>query len=124
MSLTAFVGASRPPVPRLPRISLGQPHTPVPRQSVRVLIVEPDQLRAASIQRALLQQGFEVTAVLATLGETSPALQQPGPDLVVIDVFGHDNEAGRIAAKLVKQTWQVPVIYPATLPRHLNLHLA
>lgn len=122
MSSTTFAGASRPPVPRLQRISSGQPPAPVARQRVRVLIVEPDQLRAAGIQRALLQQGFEVIAVLATLGEASPALQQPGPDLVVIEVFGNENEAGRAAAKLVKQTWQVPVIYPATLPRHLNLH--
>ncbi len=120
MSSSICPGSGQPSVPRLQRIPPSQPQSPPNRQRTRVLIVEPDDHRAASIQRALEQQGFEVIAVLPTLNEASNAFHQPRPDLVVIDVFGNEKDAGRAAANLVQQTWQVPVVYPAALPRHLS----
>lgn len=81
------------------------------RNPTRILIVEDDMIIAANISLQLSNLGYEVTGI-ETRGEdaVNHALENH-PDIILMDINLKGKIDGIEAAKAIKKTWDVPLVY-------------
>ncbi|EMS35308.1 Sensory transduction regulatory protein [Mariniradius saccharolyticus AK6] len=81
------------------------------RNPTRILIVEDDMIIAANISLQLSNLGYEVTGI-ETRGEdaVNHALENH-PDIILMDINLKGKIDGIEAAKAIKKTWDIPLVY-------------
>lgn len=75
---------------------------------IRILIIEDDSLQAGSLQEALEEKGYEVTATAANLKDALGYFYAQKPDIVIIDVYLGNHPDGIVFAQRINEN-------PATL---------
>ena len=79
--------------------------------SPSILIVEDEQVVAMDVELQLRDLGYNVTGVATSGREALDAIQQDLPDLVLMDIQLHGPMDGIAVASLIRQQWQIPVIF-------------
>lgn len=80
-------------------------------EKVRILLVEDEEVIAAGIRRTLEGQGFEVTSCAASGEEALRLVERDRPDVVLMDVVLGGRMDGIEAASVIRESFDVPVIY-------------
>lgn len=76
-----------------------------------ILIVEDEFLIAAELQTRLNGLGYSVPKIVATGHEALAAIEQQEPDLVLMDINLWGNLDGISVAKIIKERYQIPIIF-------------
>jgi PAS domain S-box-containing protein len=77
----------------------------------RILIVEDEKIIALDLKRRLLDFGFEVIGIIPT-GETAITVaEQEAPDLILMDIMLKGEMDGIDAAKQIRQSLDIPVVF-------------
>lgn len=91
------------------RVRLGiqprRPGAPKPAVSLRVMLVDDDDARAAFVTQALLASGNDVVARLSSAEDLLAAVRRVQPDVVLVDM---DNPARDVLDNCAAVTQQVP----------------
>jgi PAS domain S-box-containing protein len=91
--------------------------------SARILVVEDEWLVSQGIKESLQDLGYEVTGTVASGEEALELAADRRPDLVLMDILLRGDMDGIDAAELLRQRFQVPVVFltayadPQTLGR-------
>ncbi len=80
-------------------------------QTPRVLLVEDEAIIARDIQRQLTKSGFIVTGTARTAADAFRQIEEEAPDLVLMDISIKGGLDGIDAAQIVRERYEVPVIY-------------
>jgi DNA-binding response OmpR family regulator len=90
--------------------------------SIKILIVEDENLIAEDLKRTLQTWGFRVMDTVATGLEAIEAARDERPDLVLMDVRLKGNMNGVQTAINIQNLYRptVPVIFTSAVPMHLS----
>ncbi len=77
----------------------------------RILVVEDERIVAKDIQRCLVQRGHDVPVIASTTDEALTAAGLVRPDLVLMDVTLRAPLDGIECAGLMRDRFQIPVVY-------------
>ncbi|KQS47891.1 hypothetical protein ASG38_10755 [Flavobacterium sp. Leaf359] len=77
-------------------------------EKIRILIIEDDSFQAVSLQEALEEKGYEVTATASNLKDALGYFYAQKPDIVIIDVYLGNDPDGILFAQRINEN-------PATL---------
>ena len=77
----------------------------------RILVVEDQGIVATDIQRCLEDDGFEVTAIAASMDEAIREASRSRPDLVLMDIRIQGEAAGIDAADHLHRHFGLPIVY-------------
>lgn len=80
-------------------------------KKAEILIVEDDFLTAKVIQKYLNKNGYDITAIASNADETFRELENVKPDLILMDIFLKNSIDGIEIAKLIKDKYDIPIIY-------------
>jgi PAS domain S-box-containing protein len=83
----------------------------IPMANERIVVIEDDEIISEHLQKVLRELGYRVAA-RATTGEQ--ALNEVGrtiPDLVLMDIILKGDMDGIEAAKVIRDRFQIPVVY-------------
>lgn len=80
-------------------------------KKAEILIVEDDVLTANVIQKYLIRNGYDVTAIAANATETFECIRKIKPDLILMDVFLRNSIDGIEIAQQIKDKYEIPIIY-------------
>ena len=83
-------------------------------QHARILIVEDEAVIASDLKEALIQAGYEVTAVVSSGELAVQKAAEEQPDLVLMDIRLSGALDGIDAAEQIRQQSHIPVIYLTT----------
>ena len=89
----------------------------------RILIVEDERLIAADIEDHLVDLGYRVAGVAISGEDAIRDARERGPDLILMDVKLRGSLDGTEAARRIRETLEVPIVFltshadPATLER-------
>jgi two-component system sensor histidine kinase/response regulator len=86
------------------------PGSPVARPD-RVLIAEDEGLIALAMRKTLVEQGYDVVAVVATEGEAVAAALHDRPDLILMDIHLKGPSDGVAAATEIHRQLDVPIVF-------------
>jgi PAS domain S-box-containing protein len=76
-----------------------------------VLLVEDEAIIALDIQKQLTKSGFVVTGTARTAADAFRKIEEQPPDLVLMDISIQGALDGIDAAQIVRERYEVPVIY-------------
>lgn len=79
--------------------------------SARILVVEDESIVATDLERSLRQLGYDVLTTAASCEEAMLVASQQQPDLVLMDIRIRGDRDGIETATLLRQQYQVPVVY-------------
>ncbi len=77
----------------------------------RILIVEDEKLAAKHIKMSLTELGYEVIRIVASGEDAVAGIEDPLPDLVLMDVMLEGDMDGIEAANLITSRVDVPVVF-------------
>lgn len=77
----------------------------------QILVVEDESIIAEIIRRNLLNLGYEVPAVVSTGEKAIEKVEELSPDLVIMDIKLKGEMDGIEAAKKIRSSFNIPVIY-------------
>jgi PAS domain S-box-containing protein len=80
-------------------------------ERIRILIAEDEPIIALDIQNTLLGLGYEVPAIVATGEEALKKTEEIRPSLLLIDIVLTGEMDGIDAAKLIRERFDIPIIY-------------
>lgn len=80
-------------------------------KKAEILIVEDDILTANIIRKYLTANGYDVTAIAPNATQTFFELEKVKPDLILMDIVLRNSIDGIEIAKLVKEKYDIPIIY-------------
>lgn len=80
-------------------------------KKAEILIVEDDILTANIIRKYLTANGYDVTAIAPNATRTFCELEKVKPDLILMDIVLRNSIDGIEIAKLVKEKYDIPIIY-------------
>lgn len=80
-------------------------------ERIRILIAEDEPIIALDIQNTLLSLGYEVPAIVATGEEALKKTEEIRPSLLLIDIVLTGEMDGIDAAKLIRERFDIPIIY-------------
>lgn len=83
--------------------------------SIKVLLVEDDQLMALDLQEKLAEMGFVVTAVVDSGEDALFMTEKTRPDLVLMDILIAGDVDGIETAKKIRRSFNIPIIYVSAL---------
>jgi two-component system, response regulator PdtaR len=83
----------------------------VRRQEKRLLIVEDEQILAVDLEAKLRKLGYETEGVARTGEEAVQLAQERVPDLVLMDVRLSGTMDGLEAARQIRETTGIPIVY-------------
>ena len=95
----------------------------------RVLLVEDEEIILADLSRTLEKQGYEIAGTALSGPEAVLVAASVQPDVVLMDVQLQGRMDGLEAARQIRQTSQVPIVFVtansntlqlANLPVHCN----
>ena len=79
--------------------------------STRVFIVEDERIVAEDIRMTLESNGYTVAGIAASRDEAIAGIQRTSPDLVLMDIVLKGQGDGVEAARLVRELYDIPVVY-------------
>jgi DNA-binding LytR/AlgR family response regulator len=78
---------------------------------IKILVVEDEKIVAKDIQNCLIKIGYDVIGI-ASNGETALSLiESESPDLILMDIMLKGSMSGVDIAKVVKDKYNIPVIF-------------
>lgn len=77
----------------------------------QILVVEDEQIVAMDLKHRLTRLGYEVCDLVASGEEALDLLERRRPDLILMDIVLAGQITGTQAAKIVRERFQVPVVY-------------
>ena len=77
----------------------------------RILIVEDERITAEDLEEVLKDLGYEVSAVVSSGEEAIREAERNRPDLVLMDIRIRGKMDGTEAARLLRERFDVPVVY-------------
>jgi len=77
----------------------------------RIMVVEDEGIIAEDIQESLQEMGYNVTSVVSSGEEAVQRVEQDRPDLVLMDVVLQGDMDGIEAARRIRSSMDVPIIY-------------
>jgi len=80
-------------------------------QATKVMIVEDEAIIARDIEIQLASAGFAVTGTSANAADAFKQIERDSPDIVLMDISIQGNVDGIAAADVVRNQYQLPVIY-------------
>lgn len=83
-------------------------------EDCKVLIVEDEALVARDISTTLQQFGFSVVDMVDSAEASLAAVRAKKPDIVIMDIVLKDNQDGIVAAEIIKNEHDVPIIFLST----------
>jgi PAS domain S-box-containing protein len=81
------------------------------RPADRILIVEDERITAADLEEVLKDLGYEVSAVVSSGESAIREAERNPPDLVLMDIRIRGEMDGTEAARLLRERFDVPVVY-------------
>ncbi len=90
----------------------------------RVLLVDDEEIILADLAHTLCKQGYEIAGTAASGREAIEAAAVNKPDLVLMDVRLQGNTDGVEAARQIRQTSDVPILFVTAHARVLALEMA
>lgn len=78
---------------------------------VKILVVEDESIVAKDIQNQLKKLGYMVTATVSNSEKALEAIEDNRPDLVLMDIMLRGKMSGIEAANLIKQRFDIPVVF-------------
>jgi PAS domain S-box-containing protein len=79
--------------------------------SARILIVEDERVTAEDLSDILTEMGYSVTAAVASGADAIAQAEANPPDIVLMDIHIHGEMDGTQAAVVLRQRFNIPVIY-------------
>ncbi len=79
--------------------------------SERVLIVEDERIIALDLRRRLEKLGYQVTGIASTADEAVQRAVEHKPDIILMDIMLSGDEDGIDAARTIRDTSGIPVIF-------------
>lgn len=79
--------------------------------SARIMIVEDERVTAEDLSDILNEMGYTVTAAVASGAEAIAQAEANPPDLTLMDIHIEGEMDGAAAARILRQRFNVPVIY-------------
>ena len=80
-------------------------------ERIQIIIAEDEPIIALDIQNTLLSLGYEVPAIVSTGEEALNKTEEIMPNLLLIDIVLSGKMDGIDAAKLIRERFDIPVIY-------------
>lgn len=77
----------------------------------RILVAEDEAIIAQDIESHLTRLGYQVTSIAMSSAEVVKAIEASVPDLVLMDIRLRGEVDGIETAKLLKQRWDLPVVF-------------
>ena len=77
----------------------------------RILIVEDERITAEDLEEVLKDLGYQVSAVVSSGEEALREAERNRPDLVLMDIRIKGEMDGAETARLLRERWDVPVVY-------------
>jgi CheY-like chemotaxis protein len=77
----------------------------------RILLVEDEEIIVADLMRTLRNEGYEIAGTAASGREAIEAAAASNPDLVLMDVRLRGSMDGIEAARRIRQTSEVPIVF-------------
>src|SRR5580693_6352432 len=77
----------------------------------RILIVEDERITAEDLEEVLKDLGYQVSAVVSSGEEAIREAERNRPDLVLMDIRIKGEMDGTEAARLLRERFDVPVVY-------------
>jgi len=81
----------------------------------KILIVEDEYIIAIDLKKILVKLGYEVTSFVGKGEEALIKAEQEKPDLILMDIMLHGKLNGIQTAELIKQKFEIPVVYLTAL---------
>ncbi len=78
---------------------------------IKVLIVEDEALIAEEIAECIIENGFEVTEIVATSNGALRSIQEKKPDVILMDISIKGEENGITLSKKILQIDNFPIIF-------------
>ena len=79
--------------------------------SYSVLIIEDEFIVAKDIENTLVELGYIVLGICNTVSTALLQIQKEKPNLILMDVFLKDGDNGIQGAKLIKEKFDIPVVF-------------
>ncbi len=77
----------------------------------KILIVEDERITAEDLEEVLKDLGYQVSAVVSSGEEAIREAERNRPDLVLMDIRIKGEMDGAETARLLRERWDVPVVY-------------
>ncbi|MCE5215045.1 MAG: PAS domain S-box protein [Methanobacterium sp.] len=90
----------------------------------KILIVEDESIEAMSFEKSLKSSGYQVVGVASTGEDALKKVADLRPDLVLMDIVLKGDMDGIKAAALIKDDFDIPVIYLTSHPEKSTLKRA
>lgn len=80
-------------------------------KKLNILIVEDEGIVAKDIQHSLIKLGYNVIGTVSTGEKALDLMKEDTPDLVLMDIMLKGNMDGIETAQVIKDTYNIPIIY-------------
>lgn len=90
----------------------------------RVLIIEDEKIIGLDLQRRLEKFGFQVVDILSTGEEAIRISREQHPDIILMDIMLEGDMDGIEAAKIIRKSLGIPVIFLTAYSDEKTLHRA
>ncbi|HDZ11506.1 MAG TPA: response regulator, partial [Bacteroidetes bacterium] len=77
----------------------------------KILIVEDERIVAEDIRQTILNIGHDVSAIVSSGEDAVAAVEKMAPDLVLMDIVLKGKMDGIEAAKYIRKSFEIPVVY-------------
>jgi DNA-binding NarL/FixJ family response regulator len=88
---------------------------------IKVLVIEKDPDLAKQIETCLINIGYQVSAMYATVQDALPEITTNVPTLILLDIDDNNEQAVRLAG-MVKMKYNLPVVYLTALETDDAIH--
>ncbi|HUO29884.1 MAG TPA: response regulator [Bryobacteraceae bacterium] len=92
--------------------------------NTRVFIVEDERIVAEDIRLTLESFGYTVAGIAASRDQALAEIEQTSPDLVLMDIVLKGAGDGVETARLVRERFDIPVVFLTAHADHATLHRA
>src|SRR5579863_1440851 len=93
-------------------------------QKRKIVIVEDEGLIAADLQSRLKGAGYSVPGTADTAQQALEVIEKTSPDLVLMDIRLKGNDDGIQVADIVREKFDIPVVYLTAYADHGTLERA
>jgi class 3 adenylate cyclase len=94
------------------------------QKKTKILIAEDEYIIALDIKKILEKLGYEVTSFVGKGIDAVRRTEIEKPDIVLMDIMLHDKLSGIEAAQIIKNKYDVPIIYLTALTDEETLQRA
>ena len=84
------------------------------QQSVKILIIENQLIIAADVSLQLSKLGYDVIGINRRKEDAIKTIQSNRPDIVLLNIGLQGKADGLMAARIILETFQIPVVFIST----------